>query len=189
MGSNDPYGYDNEKCEHRVVVQDFKLGTKPVTAFEWTEFVADGGYRRPELWTEAGWAWRGVEEATLPEHWVHQADGAWATHGPWGLRALHPDEPVCGISAHEADAYARWAGMRLPTEAEWEYAASSGAGKYPWGDDAPTSDRANFGLANWGPAPADHRQTSNGLHDLAGNVWEWTSSAFLPYPGFEAYSL
>ncbi len=187
MGSDDPHGYDNEKRERTVVVRDFNLGAKPVTAFEWTEFVADGGYERPELWTEAGWAWRCAEEATLPEHWVHQADGVWAVHGPWGLRALHPDEPVCGISAHEADAYARWVGKRLPTEAEWEYAASPSGGKYPWGDDGPTFSLANFGLTNWGPNPADHRQTATGLHDLAGNVWEWTSSAFLPYPGFEAY--
>ena len=121
----------------------------------------------------------------MPEYWLRQEDGTWASHNPWGLRALHPDEPVSGISAHEADAYARWAGKRLPTEEEWEYAAS--AGTYPWGDEPPTMARANHGLENWGPTPVGHAPTPNGLSDLAGNVWEWTSSAFLPYGGFEAY--
>lgn len=186
MGSNDPFGYDNEKREHLVHVDRFLLATAPVTAHEWTEFIAEGGYARSEHWTTEGWTWKDAEEAAMPEHWIRQEDGSWATHGPWGLRALHPDEPVCGISAHEADAYARWAGLRLPTEVEWEYAAS--AGRYPWGDEEPSAAHANHGLSAWGPVPiGQHIGSPNGLYDLAGNVWEWTSSAFLPYPGFEAY--
>ena len=122
----------------------------------------------------------------MPEHWTYD-EGVWATHGPWGLRALHPDEAVCGISAHEADAYARWAGARLPTEAEWEYASAQSDARYPWGDAEPTDGRANFGLHEWGPTRVDRYSPSFGLHDLAGNVWEWTSSAFLPYEGFAAY--
>lgn len=198
MGSNDRHGYDNEKTEHPVVVDDFRLGKTPVTAYEWTKFVEDGGYAREEIWSPEGWTWRMKEKAILPEHWVRQADGTWATHGPWGLRALHPDEAVCGVSAHEADAYARWAGKRLPTEAEWEYAAArdgvcgtTGQGtncpRYPWGDEEPSDQLANHGLKHWGPTPVGRQQTKSGLSDLAGNVWEWTSSAFLPYPGFEAY--
>ncbi len=181
MGSDDRHGYDNEKRAHRVNVEAFRLGKSPVTAHEWTEFVEDGGYVCRHLWTDCGWVWKEAESATLPEHWVRQ-DGAWATHGPWGLRALHPDEPACGVSAHEADAYARWAGKRLPTENEWEYAAAKG--RYPWGDDEPTPDHANHGLTHWGPTPVGRHLDAR---DLAGNVWEWTSSPFLPYEGFEAY--
>ena len=184
MGSDDPHGYDNEKRAHPTSVAPFRLGRTPVTACEWTEFIAGGGYARSELWTPEGWAWCEREGASMPEYWARQGD-AWTIHGPWGLRALHPDEPASGLSAHEADAYARWAGKRLPTEAEWEYAAS--AGVYPWGDEEPDDARANFGLAHWGPTPVDRVQTPTGLSDLAGNVWEWTSSAFLPYDGFEAY--
>lgn len=187
MGSDDPHGYDNEKRAHDVEIKPFRLAKSPVTVHDWTEFIADGGYRRLDLWTAGGWAWRCVEEATQPEYWIHQEDG-WATHGTWGVRALHPDEPVCGVSAHEADAFARWSGKRLPTESEWEYAAS--AGRFPWGDEEPDDARANFGLKEWNPTPVrEHSagETPQELSDLAGNVWEWTSSAFLPYPGFEAY--
>jgi iron(II)-dependent oxidoreductase len=188
MGSDDPFGYDNEKREHTVKAAPLSLAAFPVTAYQWTEFIADRGYSRAELWSEAGEAWREAGNVSMPEHWVNQVDGSWATHGPLGLRALHPDEPVCGISAHEADAFARWAGKRLPTEEEWEYAAS--AGRYPWGDEEPTPSHANYGLSAWGPTPVNRHPLGglpNGLQDLAGNVWEWTSSAFLPYPGFEAY--
>ena len=187
MGSDDPFGYDNEKRAHRTTVADFRLSRTPVTAFEWTEFVAADGYGRPELWSDAGWRWREETAATLPEHWINAEDGAWATHGPWGLRALHPDEAVCGVSGHEADAFARWAGKRLPTEAEWEFAAARRGGRYPWGDGEPTEARANHGLVRWGPTPVGSFPAVDGLSDLAGNVWEWTSSPFLPYPGFDAY--
>lgn len=183
MGSDDLHGYDNEKDAHEVTVAPFRLASSPVTAYEWSQFIDDGGYERPELWTEAGWAWRSAEGAQHPEYWIRQPEG-WAYYGPWGPRALHPDEPAGSISAHEADAYASWAGKRLPTEAEWEYAAS--AGIFPWGDALPTASLANHGLGNWGPTPVG-REQANGLSDLAGNVWEWTSSAFLPYPGFCAY--
>ena len=197
MGSDDPHGYDNEKGAHQAEVAAFRLARTPVTAYEWTEFIEDGGYARPELWSEPGRRWREEEGATRPEYWVRQGDG-WAYHGPWGLRALHPDEPASGVSAHEADAYARWSGKRLPTEKEWEYAASGslsspgergrGEGsRYPWGDESPTLERANHGLAHWGPTPVGRVQTPSGLDDLSGNVWEWTSSAFLPYERFEAY--
>lgn len=184
MGSDDPHGYDNEKPAHAQTVSSFRLARTPVTAYEWFEFIDAGGYDRRELWCSNGWAWREKEGATKPEYWVRQPEG-WATYGPWGLRALHPDEPVCGISGHEADAYAKWKGMRLPTEVEWEYAAATG--RYPWGDDEPTSEHANHGLTAWGPSPVGKTVAAKGLHDLAGNVWEWTSSAFLPYDGFEAY--
>ena len=191
MGSDDPHGYDNEKPAHEVTVAPFRLASTPVTAYGWTEFVADGGYARRELWTDDGWAWREGEGATLPEHWILQADGSWATHGPWGLRALHPDEPVCGVSAHETDAYARWAGRRLPTEEEWEHARSAAfqaacpAFRRPGFQ--PGTVSANHALQNWSPTPVARYAPTGGLYDLAGNVWEWTASPFLPYEGFEAY--
>ncbi len=184
MGSDDPFGYDNEKRAHRREVRPFQISRTPVTAYEWSEFVEDGGYSRLELWSAEGWEWRTAEAATMPEFWARQTNG-WATYGTWGLRALHPDEPVCGISAHEADAFVNWAGKRLPTEVEWEYVAAGGL--FPWGDDEPTVRHANHGLSAWGPLPVGQTLSANGLHDLAGNVWEWTSSAFLPYAGFEAY--
>jgi iron(II)-dependent oxidoreductase len=204
MGSDDPFGYDNEKPAHLETVADFQLSKTPVTAFEWSEFIADGGYSRPDLWSAEGWVWRTAENATKPEFWESEplsplgergrgegrephksVPSGWLTYGPWGLRPLHPDEPVCGISAHEADAFAKWAGKRLPTEAEWEYVAATGL--YSWGDEELTTQHANHGLSAWRPLPPAKILPANGLHDLAGNVWEWTSSAFLPYEGFEAY--
>lgn len=192
MGSDDPFGYDNEKRAHRVSVAPFRLARRPVTVSQWIEFIEDGGYDRT-FFSEAGERWLeatfGPQGKRLPEHWVVQEwpHDTWATHGPWGLRLLHPDEPVCGVSAYEADAFARWAGKRLPTEEEWEYAASLSGGRYPWGDDEPTDADANFGLKRWGPTPVGRHREANGFFDLAGNVWEWTASAFLPYPGFAAY--
>ena len=201
MGSDDPHGYDNEKRAHAATVAPFRLAKHPVTAHEWTRFMDDGGYARPELWSAEGWAWREREGATMPEYWIRQPDG-WAAFGPWGVRPLHPDEPAAALSAHEADAYARWARARLPTEAEWEYAGSASfqeaspasrppgfqpGTRYPWGDTEPTPALANHALESWGPTPVGRLPATNGLHDLAGNVWEWTSSAFLPYEGFVAF--
>ncbi|WP_265101704.1 SUMF1/EgtB/PvdO family nonheme iron enzyme [Fimbriimonas ginsengisoli] len=178
MGTDDRHVYDNEKEPHEVSVASFRIGRTPVTAFEWTQFMDDGGYRRPELWSEAGWAWRDAEQAEAPEYWVRQGD-AWAYIGPFGARSIHPDEPASSLSWFEAEAYARWAGKRLPTEEEWEYVASHGQI-----DPA----EACHGLASWGPTPVGRRRPNPlGLHDLSGNVWEWTSTPFLTYPGFAAF--
>ena len=187
MGTDEATAYDNEKAPHEASVAPFRLGATPVTCFEWSSFVADGGYDREELWTPEGWRWRQAEDTTKPEYWVRQEQG-WAAFCPFGLRALHPDEPVCGISHCEAEAYARWAGARLPTEEEWEFAASPD--RYPWGECEPNMTRARFGMAGWSPAPVGSHPsgaTETGIHDLAGNVWEWTSTSFLPYPRFAAF--
>ncbi len=184
MGTDDPVAYDNEKDPLEVEVAPFQLARTPVTCREWSEFIADGGYRRPDLWSNVGWTWRQGEEADRPEYWLGQG----CTYGPFGVRELHPDEPVLGISHHEAEAFARWAGARLPTETEWEYAAR--AGRYPWGDERPTETHARHGMAGWSPAAVGSHPdgiSPDGVLDLAGNVWEWTFSRFLPYPGFVAF--
>jgi ergothioneine biosynthesis protein EgtB len=194
MGSNARGNYDNERCEHDVLVAPFSLDRLPVTASQWLQFVKQRGYRRKELWSAEGWDWRERHSVELPEYWVISGDG-YAQFSGTGLRAIHPNEPVSSISWFEADAYARWIGKRLPTEAEWEFAAAYDplnciSRRYPWGASAPTSDFACFGLEGWHSKPAGERGKGNsayGLMDMAGNVWEWTSSPFLPYPGFEAF--
>jgi iron(II)-dependent oxidoreductase len=192
MGDADIHGYDNEKDPHRVEVAPFRIARHPVTSHQWTEFMDDGGYDRPELWTEEGWLWKLSENAAAPEYWVGPKD--YRYFGPFGARAIHPDEPVNCVSLHEAEAYARWAGKRLPTEAEWEYVASAGPGstkrRFAWGDREPNHERACFALDNWAPAPVgSHPEGVSplGIHDLSGNTWEWTASPFLPYPGFRAF--
>jgi ergothioneine biosynthesis protein EgtB len=195
MGSNARRHYDNERCEHEVHVKPFALDRLPVTAAQWVQFMKQDGYSRKELWSDDGWDWRVRDNVSLPEYWVRRGDG-YAHFSGRGLRAIHPNEPVSSLSWYEADTYARWIGKRLPTEAEWEYAAASdpltGAARriFPWGDTTPSPDLACFGRSSWHSMPAGNRDrgaSAHGLLDMAGNVWEWTSSPFLPYPGFEAF--
>lgn len=190
MGSNERCGYDNEKEEHEVSVAPFSLAKHPVTSYQWSQFIEAGGYQNRKIWSEAGWKWREAEGALMPEYW-RQVDSSFYFTSPQGLRPIHPDEPVSCISFFEAEAYAKWAGARLPTEEEWEYAARGPLSlKFPWGQQVATSDEACFGLAHWSPQPVGGRSkgaTPFGIEDMAGQVWEWTSSAFLPYPGFEAF--
>jgi ergothioneine biosynthesis protein EgtB len=195
MGSNDHHGYDNEKEAHAVTVAPFSLDQTPVTNAQWMAFLCAGGYERPELWTEDGFAWRVREDVIHPEYWHRAPEVGFLSIGPNGPRKMHPEEPVCGISWYEADAYARSAGKRLPTEAEWEYAAAwdpapGRARRYPWGDRPPNPDDASFGLAAWAPDPVGSHpcgRSGHGVLDMAGSVWEWTASPFLPYPGFVAF--
>ncbi|MEZ0327078.1 MAG: SUMF1/EgtB/PvdO family nonheme iron enzyme [Fimbriimonas sp.] len=191
MGSEDPYSYDNERPIHEVHIQPFLLAKTPVTAFQWSRFMADGGYHRPELWSHEGWRWRTHENVEAPEYWVSQENGQWAQYGMSGVRAMHPDEPATCLSWFEADAFARWSEARLPTEDEWEYAASGLVERiYPWGDTAPSATMANHGRIAGGPMPVDtcsKGASPFGALDMAGNCWEWTSSPFLPYPGFAAF--
>lgn len=193
MGSDDRHGYDNEKRAQCVEVAAFEMEETPVTASQWISFMQDGGYRRKELWTEAGWAWREREGAERPEYWFRSGNG-FGYYSGVGARAMHPREPVSSVSWYEADAYARWAGKRLPTEAEWEYAArfdptTENSRLFPWGDEAEAADHADYGLQNWEPLPIGKKTMPNafGLKNMAGSVWEWTATPFLPYPGFEAF--
>ena len=166
---NTGFHYDNEAPRHRVWLEAFELASRPVTNGEYLAFIEDGGYRRPELWLSDGWQAVKQGRLTRPLYWQH-IDGEWHEMTLGGLRPLDPDAPVCHVSYFEADAYAHWAGARLPTEAEWERAAQ----------DQPIS--GNLRDAGWlHPAPADDGE---GLQQLYGDVWEWTASAYAPYPGF-----
>ncbi|MHB8635579.1 MAG: SUMF1/EgtB/PvdO family nonheme iron enzyme [Fimbriimonadaceae bacterium] len=194
MGSNDRHTYDNEKAAHEAEVAPFSAAKYPVTAHAWSDFIADGGYRNPKLWSTDGWSWRCAENAELPEYW-RPVDGKFAMFGVRGPRPVHPDEPVSSVSWFEAEAFANWSGCRLLTEAEREYIASfdpdSGAPRrYPWGAEPPDDERCVNGLRAWEPGPAGaHSDGASvfGVEDLAGGVWEWTSSTFAPYPGFQAF--
>ncbi len=192
MGSDNRHDYDNEKSVHEVTVADFQMDKLPVTAGHWARFIAEGGYKRQELWTADGWNWRQAYRIKHPEYWFPVGKG-YGYFYAGGTRGIHPREPVTGISWHEANAYARWTGKRLPTEAEWEYAAgyeptTGQMRRYPW-----STIRANF-RADYGnkvgfPAAVDEDRTANafGLCCMAGGAWEWTSTPFLPYPGFTAF--
>ena len=169
----DPFAFDNEGPRHRVYLAPFRVATRLVTNREYLAFVADGAYRRPTLWLSAGWDVLRAEGWEAPLYWEHDGDG-WTTFTLHGLAALDPDEPVCHLSHYEADAYARWAGARLPTEAEWEVAAmrATGGGA-PRGRFA-ASGRFHAGAAGAAPDPGQ----------WFGDVWQWTASPYVAYPGF-----
>jgi len=195
MGTDlEVWAFDNERPAHTVDVAPFYMDTAPVTNRAYLAFVEDGGYDDQRLWSGAGWAHRQKAGLTAPQFWRKECEGVW-TRLRFGWREDLPlNQPVCHVCWYEADAYARWAGRRLPTEAEWEKAASSPPGqeaakrRYPWGDADPTPERANLGQRHFGPAPvgAYPQGTSPwGCVQMIGDVWEWTSSDFLPYPGYE----
>ncbi len=186
--------YDNERPRHPVTLAPFEIDVTPVTNDAYAAFVSDGGYRHDEFWSSAGLAWRTESGADAPKYWSRNGDG-WTTRFMDRTVALPADHPVCHVCFHEAEAFARWAGKRLPTEQEWEAAASyepSNGGKrdYPWGNEPPDHTRANvdqlaFGTASVGAFPGS--RSPLGCLDMIGNVWEWTSSNFLPWPGFTAF--
>ncbi len=163
------FGFDNELPRHQEWLRPFQLADRLVTAGEWLEFVADGGYRRPDLWLSDGWAALQAAGQEAPLYWERDGDG-WLVYTLYGPGRLDPALPVVHVSYYEADAYARWRGARLPTEAEWECAAALEPGP-----DA--------------PAVALHPEAaaagSGGLRQLYGSAWQWTSSGYLPYPGFQ----
>jgi dimethylhistidine N-methyltransferase len=160
--------FDNEAPAHQVWLEPYTLGDRLVTAGEWLAFMDDGGYERPELWLSDGWAEIQAGEIRAPLYWEPSTDDGRLVYTLTGLRHVNPAEPVVHVSYYEADAYARWAGARLPTEAEWEALAAAYACRDP-----------QKGALH--PRPA----TGAGLRQLYGEVWQWTASAYLPYPGFE----
>lgn len=219
-----PFVFDNEKWAHPVEVKPFRIARAPVTNGEFVAFVSDGGYQRRELWSEEGWRWlesggtpaletsfssffkKDPEHTTPPQsirvdhplYWKRETGGRWLQRIFDSFVPLRQHLPVIHVNWYEAEAYCRWAGRRLPTEAEWEMAASalpplgdraSGSRKrlFPWGDAPPAPERANLdsetmGVLEVGSLPAG--ESPFGCRQMIGNVWEWTASDFLPYPGF-----
>ncbi len=174
------FGFDNEFPLHTVQLTPFALADRPVTCGEWLSFVHDDGYRRPELWLSDGWSVVNADRWEAPLYWSRHPDDPeqWLQFTLSGLRPVDPDEPVCHVSYYEADAFAHWTGMRLPTESEWETIASAhGEGDNFLGE----VDRARGR-----PDVAPHPRPAVESNALFGDVWEWTSSAYSPYPGFRA---
>jgi iron(II)-dependent oxidoreductase len=197
MGSaGDSFAYDNEKPAHTIELSDFRIDAYPVTAGEYVEFVKAGGYQTRSLWSDEGWEWKEANHVACPEYWSRSSgsnDVGWLVREMFEDTSLREDHPVTGVSWHEAEAYSRFVGKRLPTEAEWEKAASWNpiAGRkrrFSWGDDP--RDDGNFGFRNWGTTPVgtySRGASAYGCFDMSGNVWEWTSSRFEGYPGFRAF--
>ena len=167
------FAFDCEGPRHRVLLAPYALDEAPVSSRRWIEFIDDGGYSRPGLWAADGWAWVQAEAIVAPLYWRRGRNGEWRSFGLDGLRAVDEAAPVAHVSWYEADAFARWAGARLPTEGEWEAAAS---GIDPAGGNQ---------LDAAGPV-RPRQSTELGLRQMFGDVWEWTASPFTPYPGFQA---
>jgi ergothioneine biosynthesis protein EgtB len=186
------FAWDNEKPAHKVFLEDFSIDRAPVSNGEYLEFINDGSYRNFRWWHSAGWEKVNTEHWQAPLYW-EQYDGQWMIRDFAGLHraADKANEPVSHVSFLEASAYAKWAGKRLPTEAEWEKAATLGPSKqrFPWGDPSPDETKANlFENGLWNVAPVGSfpsGQTPQGCHQMIGDVWEWTTSDYVPYPGFK----
>lgn len=191
-GRNEPY--DNERGAHTVQLDAFQIDRFPVTNGDYQRFMADDGYARKELWSGNGWDWVQTFAVEAPEYWFRR-DGEWIVDAFGVKDVVDPRRPVQHVSWFEADAFARWAGARLPTEFEWEVAASydpaSGqARKHPWGDREGTAKDANLDQQLFAPAPIGSYPSGAsafGCEQMEGDVWEWTSSDFQPYPGFVAF--
>lgn len=188
--------FDNEKWAHPVEVAPFRIARAPVTNTEFLNFVTEGGYHHREFWSDEGWRWREAARAQHPLYWVQRPDSWWQRCFD-RMEPLRPHRPIIHINWHEAEAWCRWAGRRLPTEAEWEAAAATkptSAGgvaarkrRYPWGDEAPAAHRANLdghiiGVVDVAALPAGDSAWE--CRQMLGNVWEWTASTFEPFPGF-----
>ena len=195
-----PFVFDNEKWAHPVEIQPFRIARAPVTNGEYVAFVEDKGYLRREFWSESGWRWREKLGAEHPVYWQGGSDGRWHRRSYDVIVSLEENHPIIHVNWYETEAYCQWAGRRLPTEAEWEVAASGeptadGRGitqhkrRFPWGDEPTFAGRANVdggaggcidvGALAEGDSPFGCRQ-------MIGNVWEWVSNDFGPYPGFVA---
>jgi gamma-glutamyl hercynylcysteine S-oxide synthase len=192
--STEPWALDNERPAYRACTGAYWLDTTPVTNRDYQAFLADGGYDDPRWWSERGWAHRCGAALVAPQFW-YLNDGSWWRNRFGIMEPVPPEEPVMHVSFFEAQAYAAWAGKRLPTEVEWEKAArfdpaTGRSRRFPWGDEDPTPAHANLGQRHLQPAAAGSYPAGVsplGVHQLIGDVWEWTSSGFSGYPGFVAF--
>lgn len=195
-----PFVFDNEKWAYPVEIQPFHIAHAPVTNDDFVSFVEDKGYLRREFWRAEGWRWREKVRAKHPVYWHRDPGGSWLRRSYDELVPLEPHQPVIHVNWYEAEAYCAWAGRRLPTEGEWEVAASGepaadGEGlavrkrQFPWGDDPIFTGRANLDGYAGGcidVAGLPDGDSAFGCRQMLGNVWEWTSTEFGPYPGFVA---
>jgi ergothioneine biosynthesis protein EgtB len=194
--SSQDFAFDNEKPAHQVFLQDYALDRAPVSNGDFLEFIRDGGYQNFRWWFSEGWEVVNREQWRAPLYWELQ-DGQWMIRDFAGLHPVESkaNEPVCHVSFFEASAFAKWASKRLPTEAEWEKAAAfnprTGERRsFPWGDDQPNESKANlFENGLWAPSPIGAfptGQNTYGCQQMIGDVWEWTTSDYVPYPGFRS---
>jgi iron(II)-dependent oxidoreductase len=186
------FGWDNEFEAHVVSVPAFSIDQYQITNRQYLDFIAGGGYDNIDLWSKEGWAWKNGKGITHPGFWQRRGDG-WYFRTMFGEVPLPLDWPVY-VSHAEANAYALWAGKLLPTEAQWHRAAYGTPGgeerSYPWGEEVPSARHGNFDFQRWDPAPVGAFPAGNsafGVAGLAGNGWEWTSSQFGPFPGFQPF--
>jgi iron(II)-dependent oxidoreductase len=196
----DGFVFDNEKWAHETALAPFRIARAPVTNAAFAAFVEAGGYGAREFWSDAGWTWRQRRHAERPVYWQARRDGVWTVRRYRAVEALAPNAPVVFVTWFEAEAWCRWAGRRLPSEAEWEAAAigqpvpdglrlADVRRRWPWGDAAPTPAHANLDYAFDGPvdvAVCADGDSAFGCRQMIGNVWEWTASDFLPFAGFAA---
>ena len=189
---NDGFAFDNQKWEHMVEINPFRMARTAVSNAEFAAFVDDGGYTYRKFWSEAGWHWRKQAAAVAPMYWRKQ-EGTWFTRRYDGIEPLPLNAAAIHINWYEAQAYCNWAGRRLPTEAEWEFAASTVPGdinrkrRYPWGNTPPTLFHANLYGGSGSTCDVNAYPAGDsgwGLRQMFGNVWEWTADWFNPYPGF-----
>jgi iron(II)-dependent oxidoreductase len=200
LGSSEdaPFWFDNEKWAHETALQPFAIARAPVTNAEFAAFVDDDGYGRRELWDRDGWNWRQELAAEHPVYWAPDGFGAWGMRRFADTLPLPPFEPIIHVNWYEANAFCRWAGRRLPSEAEWEAAAlgeaatggttlAPGKRRFPWGDEEPDKGRANLDGGALGCIDVAARSLGDsafGCRQMIGNVWEWTADTFGPFPGF-----
>ncbi|HEY7876687.1 MAG TPA: ergothioneine biosynthesis protein EgtB [Gemmatimonadaceae bacterium] len=195
IGTNDrARAYDNERPRHFVDLPPFWIDAHPVANGAYLEFMNAGGYSTRAFWSDAGWEWLQEAGVSAPKYWTRD-DAGWSTRIMDRVQPVDRAQPVCHVCYHEADAFARWAGKRLPTEQEWEAAAAWDAAAhrprtYPWGEEPPAPHLANvdqlaFDVARIGAYPRNVSPT--GCSGMIGDVWEWTSSDFTGYPGFESF--
>jgi iron(II)-dependent oxidoreductase len=195
LGTDDrTAAYDNERPAHDVELAPFSIDVYPVTNGEYLEFMRAGGYARRDFWSDAGWAWKTEAQVDAPKYWMRDGD-QWCVRAMDRVTSVDPALPVCHVCYHEAEAFARFAGKRLPTEQEWEAAAgwdpvARRMRAFPWGGEAVTPQLANVDQLSFATAPVGaygSNRSPLGCYGMIGDVWEWTSSDFLPYPGYRMF--